>query len=218
MSDRSLELLESIEARLQRLEARLAPLDAVPDVVATGVNVFDSNVARLQDEGIDLDERLRALMPTLERLTRPETLATLQAATDMLDEAPNLVATITDVADGVIRRLQEDGIDVDARLRSFVKAADMLSRPRVIELLTFVDERGSSILTTVQTLLDAGVFEAKPVQTISAAADALAGASGEDHAPVGAWALLRSLSDPDVARAVSFGREFARRFGSGLQN
>ena len=218
MSDRSLELLESIEARLQRLEARLAPLDAVPDVVATGVNVFDSNVARLQEEGIDLDERLRALLPTLERLTRPETLATLQAATDMLDEAPNLVATITDVADGVIRRLQEDGVDVDARLRSFVKAADLLSRPRVIELLTFVDERGSSILTTVQTLLDAGVFEAKPVQTISAAADALAGASSEDISPVGAWALLRSLSDPDVARAVSFGREFARRFGSGLQN
>lgn len=34
---------------------------------------------------------------------------------------------------------------------------------------------------------------------------------------VGAWGLFRTLGDPDVQRALGFGREVARRLGATLE-
>jgi hypothetical protein len=79
-------VLERLDRRLARLEAaldRTEPLaGSIAPTVATVVDTLDSLVARLGDQGIDVDERLHHLLSVAERLTRQDTL---RAVGTMLD-------------------------------------------------------------------------------------------------------------------------------------
>ncbi|MET0386413.1 MAG: DUF1641 domain-containing protein [Polyangiales bacterium] len=79
-------LLERIDARLARLEqlaARAATAaETAPAVVATVTDTFDNIVTQLAADGVDVDERMRALLRLLERATAPQPAATLEALLD----------------------------------------------------------------------------------------------------------------------------------------
>lgn len=76
-------ILASIDARLARLEAASHKVDEVvaqaPNFVAALADTFDSHVARLAADGIDVDRRGREVLRLLERLTAPETMRALES-------------------------------------------------------------------------------------------------------------------------------------------
>ncbi|MCA9657250.1 MAG: DUF1641 domain-containing protein [Myxococcales bacterium] len=113
--------LSRIEARLERIEERLSRLDAVteqlPGVAATAGDIFDewaTNDGRA-------DQRLRALAALVEKLTRPEVLATLDQAVTMAEAVPGVVATGVDTFDELVREASAQGIDVDRSLVGLVR-------------------------------------------------------------------------------------------------
>lgn len=75
------DVLARLERRMERIEATLAKLDGmtaqVPVAVATVTDIVDSVVARLAERGINIDDRLHALLRAADHLTSPRALDSL---------------------------------------------------------------------------------------------------------------------------------------------
>ncbi len=135
------------------------------------------------------------------RMDRMEAmLAKLDGATG---QVPAVVATVTDIVDGLIDRLGERGIDVDERMRALLRAADHLTSPRALDALASVLQ--SEILAH-QTTEVVGRMGRAIVKAEHAAA------------PVGPWGLFRALRDPEIQRAAGFLVAVARHFGAELDD
>lgn len=116
-----LEALGRIEVRIARLEDTVAPVQAAshqaPGVVAAVVDTVDGHLAALGDA----DARVTAAIALLSRVTRPDTLATLERLLDALPaleraaglskDAPGFVAAAVDSIDGLMGRVVDAGID-----------------------------------------------------------------------------------------------------------
>ena len=226
-ASRTLELLESLHSRLDQLDGRLARLEArlepamvvvdqAESAVAIAVDSLDGLAARAQETGIGPDERIKALTVAAEVLSRPALIQLLERVADHADAlgdavglaeaAPHAIAGITDTIDHALVKLIDDGLDVDERLRSLLRA---------VEVLTLA-ERSGDASRAIHTLLDAGVLDERAVSVIGFAAEALAQSHAQPAQPAGVFTLITALRDPDVSRAVAFGLAFARRFGARL--
>ena len=79
--DRLLATLERLERRVEHMEDALGQLEGatarMPAVVATLADVFDGLVERLAARGIDVDDRMRALLRAADHLTSPRALDAL---------------------------------------------------------------------------------------------------------------------------------------------
>jgi uncharacterized protein YjgD (DUF1641 family) len=197
------ELLQRIDARLERIEQRLAKLDplleAAPGLVAVLGDTFDE----FSDQVGDLDERVRAALHLLERATRPKTLKQLEAALDIVESAPGLVAMLGDSFDEFATSLAERGVPLDQIVPELVKSLELL-----IDLLT--NEQ-------VRQLLASDLLLPNAITALGTAARALAVAQHTRTEPLGLLGALRAMSEPEVQRAVGFALDVARRFGANLQ-
>jgi len=79
--DRLLATLERLERRVEYMEGALRRLEGataqVPAVVATVADALDGLVERLAARGIDVDDRMRALLRAADHLTSPRALDAL---------------------------------------------------------------------------------------------------------------------------------------------
>ena len=126
--ERLLAAVLRMEERVERLEARLQPvlelIDQAPAAVATASDIADDLVARKGD----VDERLRAALHLVDRLSEPSTLRAMQKAVDLLDDAPQLAAVAGDLFDASVARIP----DFDERLRRGLALLDAISRPEML--------------------------------------------------------------------------------------
>jgi hypothetical protein len=145
------------------------------------------------------------LLETIERLERriehmDEAVRRLEGAAG---QVPVVVATVTDIVDGVIARLAANGFDVDERMRALLQAADQLTSPRALDALTSV--------------LQSEIMAHQTTEVIGRVGRAIVHAEHEAK-PVGVWGLMRALRDPEVQRAAGFMIAMARRFGEELRD
>jgi uncharacterized protein YjgD (DUF1641 family) len=200
-------LLERIDARLERIDARLAQLDArlakldplldaAPGLLALAGDSFDEFARELGD----LDERLRGLLAVLERASRPETLAKLEAAVDLLDSVPGLVALAGDSFDDFARNAAARGLELDRIVPELGRAIEA-----VLRLLTNAQIRG---------VLSSDLLMPGTVEALATAARAMAAATQAPQTRLGLFATFAALREPEVQRAVGFAVDVARRFGS----
>jgi len=112
-----------------------------------------------------------------------------------------VVATVTDIVDGLIERLAARGIDVDDRMRALLRAADHLTSPRALDALASV--------------LSSEILAHQTTEVIGRMGRAIVSAEHEAR-PVGMWGLLGALRDPEIQRAAGFLIAMARRFGEEL--
>ena len=188
-----------LEVRLARLERAVQPIEALaqqaPLMLATLTEMADAMAARMGD----FDDRTRALGEVAERATRPETLATVHKMLDLVESAPALTATATDMVDEAMRRLAESGVPIEHLVEigaSFVHG--------LVNLATSPE---------VRNLLESGMLEKDAVATLGRAADAISGAARAPADRVGVIGALKALNDPDVQRAMGFLVDVAQRFG-----
>ncbi len=197
-----LELLERIDARLERIEARLAKLDplidAAPGLIAMAGDTFDEFAHDLGN----LDERLRALIELAERVTRPETLAHLHEALDLLDSVPGLIAIAGDTFDELANEAAARGIPLDQIVPELRRALQGMW-----QLLTS---------DQVKQLLDSDLLLPGALAALGTAARAMAAAARAPETRVGLFGTLSALREPEVQRAVGFAVDTARRFGTNV--
>lgn len=95
-----------LDARLERIESMLesiqGPARQLPDLAAIAADSFDDAMNQASAENIDVEERLKAGIQLLVRLSRPETIAGIEAAIDAMDKGPGLVSIAADSLDDVM--------------------------------------------------------------------------------------------------------------------
>ena len=164
---RILSLLESMDARMSRLEGQVTELTdtaaQAPAVVAGVTDTIDTTIARAAERGVDIDAHVRSSVQLVESLTEPRTVATLSRLLDRLDtvdaslgameQLPDLAAGAVDTVDRLMGALASQGIDVDARLRASLVLAEKLTDPTVVEsALTAVDALSKRAPALVEAL------------------------------------------------------------------
>lgn len=156
------------------------------------------------------DPVLSALERIERRLARLEDFA--DGANTVVKQAPPMMATVMDSVDGLVKRLADDGIDVDERMRVVLRVAERLTAPEALEAVVALLDK----VDVLKTLLDAGVLDEGPVKIVASAGKALAAAASETPTSAGAWGAFRALGDPDVQRAVGFALRVAKILGRDL--
>jgi hypothetical protein len=151
------------------------------------------------------DPREDRLLETLQRLERrvehlDDAIRRLEGATA---QVPAVIATVTDIVDGLVERLAARGIDVDDRMRALLRAADHLTSPRALDALASV--------------LSSEILAHQTTEVIGRMGRAIVTAEHEAR-PVGVWGLVRALRDPEIQRAAGFLIAMARRFGQELDS
>lgn len=196
------ELLERIDARLERIEGRLAQLDplldAAPGLLATLGDGFDEFATELGD----LDERVRAALRLLERVTRPQTLAQLEAGLDLLESLPGLLAVLGDSFDEFASQAAARGLPLERVVPELGRALESMWK-----LLT--NEQ-------VQQLLESDLLLPGTIEVLGTAARALAVAHQAPTPSLGLFGALAALREPEVQSALGFAIDVARRFGTNI--
>ncbi len=205
--DELLARLDRMEARMARLEPLLETLGQAPAAAALAVDVVDDYAGRLSGRGIDVEARLARLLGLAERLTDSSTADALEAALALAQQAPAFAAMLTDIVDEQARRLQEEGIDVEAGFANGARAA-----------LRFGALIGPREIGALQTLLASEALHPDAVAVVSAAAQALVECRGRARGRVGPLGLVKALREPDVQRALDFAVGVARRFGAAIES
>jgi hypothetical protein len=197
-----LELLQRIDARLEHIEARLSKLDplidAAPGLLALAGDSFDEFARELGD----LDDRVRAAARLAERVTRPETLVQLHAALDLLESLPGVVAMAGDAFDEFANDAAARGVPLD----------------QIVPELRRVFEAMLQLLTSTQItqLLGSPLLLPGTIDALGTAARAMAAAAQAPETKLGLFGTLKALREPEVQRAVGFAVDFARRFGTNV--
>ena len=194
--------LRRIEARLERIERVLDPIaeatTAAPAITSTAVDVIDD----WANQHGDLDTRLRTLSELLERITRPEALATLMMVVELTENAKPAIATFTDVIDETMARAAADGMEIERLVEA--------SKNAVLKLAQLATAR------EVQALLDSGMLDPAALSTLGMTARAVADASAEPAPRMGLFGALRAASQPSVQRALGFLIRVAENVGENL--
>lgn len=216
-TDAVLQALGRLEDRLSRLEQKLDEATALtsqaPAVLGALGDSFDDAVAHLAHRGVDVDERLRASLRLLERVSEPATLAGLQQLVDLAESLPGLVGAAGDTIDQHIAGLAERGVDVDQRLRILLRVTERLTAPEALEAVC-------KVLGNIEALthvLESGILDESAIATVGCAARALSGTRAQSIKPIGLLGALRALADPGVQRSLGVAVEFGCRFGSAMQ-
>jgi len=205
----SADALPQILDRLERLERAVEPVGYLPAGIAVAVDTADKWIADAQAQGIDIDDRLRALGALVLELTRPENL---EAARSLVTQLPNLamlaemtpatIATVGDTFDGLIAHAAEKGIDVDYMVRHLLRGLGTL-----VELI----DSGA-----VADLVESGVLSHEVLFIIGRAAEALVAVDHSAYPSVGMLGALRAGGRREVKRSLGFAIEFASQFGRHL--
>jgi hypothetical protein len=205
-TERLMSRLDAIERRLARMEPLLATLDQAPALAASAVDVVDDYSARLRDRDVDPQLRLERLLALAERVTDDRTMATLEGALALVNDAPGLASMAADIFDEQAARLRDEGIDPGDAAANGARTA-----------LLFASLVGTREVHALKTILASEVLAPEAVAVVSAAAQALVECQGRERKRVGLLGLAGALRDPDIQRALDFLIGVGRRFGAALE-
>ena len=196
-------VLARLDARLERLERGLAPIttfaEQAPALAATVGDIVDERAAQLGD----VEERVGALVDLVERLTRPQTLASLRKVVDVVESAPSLVATAADVFDELMSEAANEGLDLTHLVDDSKRLAMGLLR------LTTSPE--------LRALMSSGMLDPRALITLGSVARTVVEANASEPPRVGMFGAVRALAHEDVQRALGFLLRVAGGFGRSLR-
>ena len=190
--------------------------------MAIVVDLMDEVSRKAGERGVHLEERLTALAGLLVQVSEPQNIAALKEliarlpllaqGMAMVDELPNLLATVMDVLDEWAAKLKQEGISLDESLRRALHAGLYLG-----------GQIREEELDRIGYLLKSEVMSQNAVETVGLAGAALTrcrqGTCDQPVPPrVGLLGMLKALQDPSTQRAVSFGLQFAKCFGNALND
>ena len=136
--NRTVELLEQIVARLDRLEQRVEAIGALveqaPAALAAVTDTVDEAAAQIAASGPSVDERLRAALTLADKLSRPGTVEALGRIVDRLEALEPLIGALEQLPGMAAMAAVADGYGSTTTSRSSLSMARFISSPRVCEL------------------------------------------------------------------------------------
>lgn len=212
--------LERLSRLLDRLDSFEETLDAIefaktqgPGLIGAVTDTVDEVARQAASAGIDIEQRGRAMLELLEKLSSPEITKTLSLILshgkelgegfEILLQAPQLAAMAADSIDEVFQRANEAGLDLHHFIGQAGKGAE-----KVIK---------ASNSKEFDKLIESGILEPKALELFSGLAQAL---TTQEKSPksIGIFGLLGAMGDPDVQRSVGFFIHIAKNVGQYLKS
>ncbi len=200
-------------------------LEKAPQMLRTGTQLADAATE------LNIDELTKSKV--LERLTDPETLATVNL---LLDKLP-LVAFMLESLEGFISRGETVADNLSAavgELKLGEHNIDLAKLPALLEKLPKLTEAGEKLLDSDLmgdglpkvieagvSMVDSGMMDKDVVRTLGdlgrKSAETYNEVASKPVAPVGGlFATLKATKDPDVQKSVGFFFAFAKAFAKHL--
>lgn len=180
-----------------------AASQALPEMVAAGADVIDEACRKASESGIQLEARFQSLIDLFLKVTEPKNMAALnklvarlpqlEEASRLVEEMPNLVATMGDVFEDYARQAQQNGIDIEKSVALGMRAA-----------LLFGSKMDDQTLDTISNIAEA--------LTVTQCDDCKA----EGPQALGPLGLVKTMSNPEVQKSLGFAIRFAKCFGRTL--
>jgi len=210
--------------RVEQLHKLLDVADAAPDLIGIVNGALQDMMQQAPAESLRLDERIRAALPLLDKLTSPETTEKLTELLALSDMAPDFIHTVSGMAGEVMQQLPSEGLQLDERMRAMLPLLDKLTQPetaaRLQQLLTMSEQLPGMAAMSVDIVdeqmkkaVACGLDLGKILQITEATAQAFCEASREERKPMGPWGMLRAPLDRDRQVAIGFLMTFLKKFG-----
>lgn len=219
----TLEALERIEAKLDRLERTLGPLAMLGELPAMAGTALETLDDRAHGREPELDARLHGAVELLERISRPETLAMLHQVVGVAEALPALLSTAVDAVDDVA---DPDGLNLHGRVEAAMKLLGRITNPKTMDLLRDLLDQVTdpTPVATGVPALDAYAAQGVSMDQLTREGLQLVGqivvflrhAQAQGERRLGPWGLLRALRDPHTQRALGFAMSFLEGFGQAL--
>lgn len=148
-------------------------------------------------------ERLEARMAGLEPLT---------SLADLAEQAPAVMATVTDMVDERIRSLQARGIDLDARVDALLELVEHLSEPDNVRALSTI----MGTLPALARLVTGPLVAEETLDVLGKMAHALAATRNEPAGEAGLFKAWRATRKPEMKRALDFALRLGAHLGGEL--
>lgn len=225
-----LDLLEQTLDKSEDLEQVLKMSNEIPNLISTGVNSFDGLASKLQEDGVDIDERLTLTLPLLLQLSEPKSLKLFQRilsqsdnlnkVLDMGEELPNLISTGVNTIDSIANRFTEQGVDIDQRMENIVKIMDILTHDDIVIFLKFFHHHMARFLQLGEIFVDPKILNERLASLLEDLTQAIVQTTEPATSlpsAKGVFGLFKALKDRDVSKTLNFGLRFAKHFGQKLK-
>jgi len=199
---------------LDALHRALDLAESAEGTVGLALDAADAWVAGLQTADQDPEQRISSAARLAERLTEPRTLRLAHKVLDRADSleqlldvalaTPDTLGMVMDVADELLRRAEDEGLELDLLL------------DRTVQLILRAGRLAGS--DELQELIDSSVLDTGALRTVSLAANAMSETRAEPSGRAGIFAAIGALGDPSIQAALDFAIRFGRRFGAALRD
>ncbi|TXB62951.1 DUF1641 domain-containing protein [Phaeodactylibacter luteus] len=122
-------LLQRIETLEQAVDRLATALEQGPGLASMAADAADEAVAKAQQRGVDLEERLGNALHLAEQLTSPAMVARIDQLNGLAEQLPGLASMAADAADEGYQQAALKGIDLSERLGIALGLAEQLTRP-----------------------------------------------------------------------------------------
>lgn len=224
-----LDIVETMTEKSTSLEQVLHATEEIPKVLSTGVNTMDAFAETLQDQGVDINERIDGLVPLLIKLSDPKFMRVMEKMADKSDlieqaidaseELPKILVTGVNTVDALIAQMQDNGEDIDQRLENVIKIANILTSSKMVRFLSFFDHHMERFLTLGNKFVDADQLNAKFAAFLEDATTSLVETTCAPAKPIkGIFSMLGVMKDENVSRTMGFAVELAKSFGRNIRH
>lgn len=113
--DAALKLLDRLTQpqTIEKVNELLDISDQLPTMTADAVNMVDGTIDKARKEGIDIEQRLKAVGGLLNRLSSPAMMQRLDALLDFAEQSDDLLVAGVNALDETMLSLSEKGIDLN---------------------------------------------------------------------------------------------------------
>lgn len=187
---------------VEKIESLISLAEEAPGLVSMAIDSLDETVKHAAAQGVDFNERLKALGSVGEKMTRPPVLEQLGGLADLAVQAPGLASLLIDSIDESMREAKENGLDMVSLGSNSLKAIDQLAK------LIASDEFAG--------MLQSGVLSAATLKLLSEASEALEETQSRPVKKIGLFGTISALGDSDRKKALGFLMSFLKSFGKRL--
>lgn len=195
----------------------------VEEIVTLATNSFDAWATKVQDDGIDLNERLDLMLPLLLKLTNPEFIKVVEKVTDsseMLDQAlnastelPKVFSTGVNTVDAWAMHLTDKGIDINERIDTLIPLMIKFTDPKFLKIA----EKFTQKTALLEQALDAGEELPKLVSTGINTFDGIASKLQDSNIDIderldNMVTIINILTSSNMARFLEFFSHHVDRF------
>ncbi len=199
-------------------------LERGPGMLSMVTDMADEAIARADQNGIQVEERLHNALHLAEKLTSPQMMENLDKLFRLTDQLPGIVSMVTDMADQRIRQASDQGVYLEERLQNALSVAEKLTRPEMvarIDQLTTLAQQGPGLVAALVDTLDGAMqqtninpLDPRVMGFLAKTGQALSESQTMPPAKVGGlFSMLKALRDPDLQNALGFLINFGKSLG-----